>query len=242
MNPNTLTWQQFPDRDVLVDQLADDIAEALAKAIKLQGLAVIAVSGGSTPKPLFERLANLDIDWSKVVITLVDERWVNEEHELSNAAFLRRYLLDLLESKPTFVPLYEHAENAADSLNSVLHNYCDTTKSTIEQPRPFDVVILGMGNDGHTASFFPDAENIAALVDPQTPAKLLSCISASSQVMRITWSLPILLQASFLILHFTGEDKRKVFANALGLNNSIQLPIGAVIHQSISPLNVYYAD
>ena len=242
MNTNTLSWTQFSDRETLVHQLADDIAENLSSVITRLGSAVIAVSGGSTPKPLFERLAELDIEWAKVIITLVDERWVNEQHELSNAAFLKRHLIDLLDDKPVFVPLYEGTEKVSDSLELVLKQYCEKTKSSIQQIRPFDVVILGLGNDGHTASFFPDAANVAELVDPESDAKLISCISDSSQVMRVTWSLPMLLNTGSLILHFTGQEKRRVFANALASNNSKQLPIGAVIRQSISPLNVYYAD
>jgi 6-phosphogluconolactonase len=125
---------------------------------------------------------------------------------------------------------------------AVLDTYCVATHSDAEGPASFDVVILGMGEDGHTASFFPDADNIVELVDPMSGSHLLSCNSPSTQVARVTWSLPRILSASFMVLHITGEKKKTVYQQALENDDATTLPIRAAIFQEAVRLNVYYAD
>ena len=240
---SNFTWHEGGDALSLAEHLASEVALQINNAIAEQGNAVVAFSGGSTPKPLFNALADHDVDWSKVIITLVDERWVDETHELSNAAFLNKYLLaQLTDNAPAFVPLFNTEADITKGCVQTLQTYCQTTGSEITKPRQFDVVILGMGNDGHTASFFPDADNIADLVDPQSSDYLLSCSSPTTQVERITWSLPMLLNASFLALHITGESKAEVFQQACVNEQSTVLPISSVIFQNKTHLNVYYAD
>lgn len=241
MNAN-YTFHQGADKTSLAEHLAGEISVQISNAILEKGSAVLALSGGSTPKPLFEALATYDIDWSKVIITLVDERWVSEEHELSNSAFMKAFLLNKLPDTARFVPLYQGADSVAASLPFVIANYLQATCSSADTPRAFDVVILGMGGDGHTASFFPDANNIAELVDIDSPEALLSCSSPSTQVERVTWSLPVLLNTQFLALHFTGEDKKVVFEAASEGGDVTVLPIRSVLFQDRVSLNVYYAD
>jgi len=241
MRPNYV-WHQGADPESLAQNLAGELTIQINNAIVDRGLAVLALSGGSTPKPLFKALSEYDIDWSKVIITLVDERWVPEDHALSNAAFMRRYLLDSLPGTTRFVPLYHAAVSVEESRSAALGTYCHETHSSTEQPRAFDIVILGMGGDGHTASFFPDADNIAELVDPNTSDALLTCSSKSTQVERITWSLPMLLNTRFLALHFTGASKKEVFEVACESADATVLPIRSAIFQDTMPLHVYYTD
>ncbi len=236
------TFHKGADKQSLAEHLAGEISFQISNAIRDKGSAVLALSGGSTPKPLFEALANHDVDWSKVIITLVDERWVDEAHELSNAAFMKTYLLSKLPSSVRFVPLYQDAESIGQSLAFVIANYLQVTYSSVDAPRAFDVVILGMGGDGHTASFFPDASNAEELVDINSQEALHICSSPSTQVERVTWSLPVLLNTDFLALHFTGEDKKRVFEQASEGGDATQLPIRSVLFQDRTPLNVYYAD
>lgn len=235
-------WHEATEREVLADQLANEIAEQLAIAIELNGLAVLAVSGGSTPKPLFQALATKAVDWSQVVITLVDERWVPVSHNLSNQAFVETFLLSQLPSGSRFAPLYSAADSAQESLAQVLNTYCEITNSSTTSPKAFDVVVLGMGDDGHTASFFPDAPNIAELVDPNSPDYLLSCESASTQVARITWTVPMLLNTKYLALHITGKSKRSTFEAATNAGAIRELPIRCALFQEQIQLQVYYAD
>ena len=242
MNPN-FQWHEGADALSLAEHLAGEIAIKTNDAILDKGSAVIALSGGSTPKPMFEALAQHHIDWSKVILTLVDERWVDQNHELSNSAFLKTYLIDHIEgTKPAFVSLYSPANDVESSCDNVLDAYCQSTNSTKESLREFDVVVLGMGGDGHTASFFPDAPNIAELVDAKLNEPLLTCSSATTQVPRITWSVPMLLNTGFLALHFTGDTKAAVFQQAATGGESTELPIRSVIFQDKTELNVFYAD
>lgn len=222
-------------------ELAEDVAAQLENAIANQGRAILALSGGSTPKPFLQELAGFDLDWSKVVVTLVDERWVSPSHELSNAAMVQQCLLDKV-ANATFVPLYQAANRVEDSLSQVLQNYAELTQSSVREPAKFDVAILGLGSDGHTASFFPDADTISDLVNPDQSAPLLSCQSPSSQVERVTWSLNMLLRSDFLALHFTGQEKKMVFDKASQSGSAEDLPIRAFIHQHQNPLHIYFAE
>ena len=235
-------WHQGDDAQSLAENLAGEIALQINHAIADHGLAVVALSGGTTPKPLFQTLAQHDVDWAKVVITLVDERWVPSSHHLSNTAFIQENLLGLLPEEVSFVSLYQSAQTVEASCSTVLAAYCAATGSSLESPRKFDVVVLGMGSDGHTASFFPDAKNVAELVSSDAQSPLLTCMSPSTQVERITWSLPMLLNTAFLALHFTGFKKLGVFDEAAAGGNITELPIRAVIFQKQTPLNVYYSD
>jgi len=242
MNAN-FEWHESADRISLAEHLAGEIAAQIDEAISNKGQAIVAFSGGSTPKPLFQTLAKDQIDWAKVIITLVDERWVDQHHALSNSAFLHTHLLDLITGpKPTFVSLYQSAETVEDSCALVLESYRDVAGLACGELPEFDVVVLGMGGDGHTASYFPDAPNIAALVDAKSDHALLTCSSPTTQVPRITWSVPCLLNAPFLALHITGETKADVFQQACANANALELPIRCAIFQDMSELQVFYAD
>ena len=237
------TIKKFSSQQVLAEKLASEIAVQLNSAIQKKGSAVIAFSGGSTPKLMLQELAKENVDWSAVTMTLVDERCVDQTHDLSNAKFLHECLLNYLPKEsnvtPKFLPLfYPSTSNETELKDKVMENYQALTGSSSTQ---FDVVILGMGDDGHTASFFPDADNVAELVDGNTPESLLCCESPSTQVPRITWSLPKLLDTSLLVLHITGETKFSVLENAIGGNDQLELPIRSVLMQDQTPLDIYYA-
>lgn len=239
---STYQFTEFTSRQSLAATLAGEIADQLQASIAAKGQAIIALSGGSTPKLMFQELCKQALDWAKVVITLVDERCVDTQHELSNERFLNENLLIHLPQKAIFVPLYDADQSADDLLKvKVLSNYCELTKTDIEAPARFDVVVLGMGDDGHTASFFPDADNIQQLVDLNESTPLMTCASPSSQVRRITWSLSMLLNTRMLALHITGESKKRMFLKALAGENKSELPIRTAIYQSVSPLSVYYS-
>ena len=242
---SNFSWNGFGSQQGLAETLALKIIYLLDAAIAQRGLAVIAFSGGSTPLALFKALAHQQWDWRKVVITLVDERWVDLSDPLSNARFLQTHLLDKLSGRPRFVTLYREGFNAgcsSDAKQDIILDYCDATKSTPNALMKFDVAILGMGDDGHTASYFPDADNIANLLDSKNKYPLLCCHSASSSVERITWSLPILLSAAYLALHIVGANKRNVFDQALQADDALVMPIRSMLFQQSGQLQVFYAD
>ncbi len=218
-----------PERDN-AERLADYIGRQIGKAIALQGSASIAFSGGSTPVQMMRALARKDLDWQSVTITLVDERCVSPDDERSNARLITQNLLDNLDTKPNFLPLFLEGEEEFD---------CAERLSAI--PRPFDLVHLGMGEDAHTASFFPDADNIGEMIDPSGSNALARTCSVSSREQRITWTLPSLIDARSIVLQINGEAKKEVFLNACSelslASNQEQidavnrrLPITALLH------------
>lgn len=232
--------QENADPIALAQDLANEVATVIRNAIEQKGSALVAFSGGSTPKPLFEALANRDdIDWNRVKLTLVDERFVDENNALSNAAFLKRYLINHLPGHAAFIPLYRDKVDIEGAYPLILQELSDQL-DTNGLPR-FDAVVLGMGGDGHTASFFPDAQNIDELVTFDESKSLDRCESPSTQVPRITWSLASLLNTSFLALHFTGESKKAVFNTAVAGKDLSELPIRSVLLQSRTELKVFYA-
>ncbi len=243
MNRKKYLWIENSSRDRLAKNLAEDITVQINQSIKANGRASVAFSGGSTPTPMFAALSECEIDWSKVIITLVDERCVAEQHILSNARFIKNKLLDKLPEPATFIPLYySELDDISEIFYKVISTYCVATDSELDDLAPFDVVVLGMGGDGHTASFFPDADNINTLVDTNTDEYLFSSESVSTQVSRITWSLRMLLNTKMLALHFTGDVKKKVFEQAANGGDAAELPIRTAIFQNNSRLKVYYAD
>src|ERR1700755_2159951 len=164
---------EFADRLTLGDELAKDIASKLAAAVKDRGKASLAVSGGSTPKLMFAVLAEQEIDWSKVTVTLVDERWVDTDSDRSNARMVAEHLFHHESHTASFVPLFDRAHK--DNVDNALDNVGARIDAL---GLPFDAVLLGMGSDGHTASFFPGGDNLAAAIDPNGKRTVVSMRAA----------------------------------------------------------------
>lgn len=224
---------EFAKREDLVRELAHKISQALSKAIRQNREAFLAVSGGSTPKRLFHQLASTSIAWEYVRIILVDERWVDHESDQSNEKLVRDYLLQDRAKKATLIPLKTGAETAKEAtqfLNSRLEKLCDR----------LDVVLLGMGTDGHTASFFPGDE---ALDDALTLGQCVCATTAPNEPKeRITLCRSFLLSCRDLFLHIEGTEKKAVFEKAVTLQDSNIMPIFAMMQQENPRLKVYYAD
>jgi 6-phosphogluconolactonase len=213
--------RHFADRETLARHLGDDIAFALRRAIGAKGHAALAVSGGSTPKLLFETLSNIGIPWDKVTVTLVDERQVPETSERSNARLVREHLLRNKAAAARFVPLFDNPQAGKLPL--------------------LDVVVLGMGADGHTASFFPGGDRLAEAIDPKIQARIIAMNAPGAGEPRLTFTLPALLEAEFIALHIEGAEKQKVLAEARQPGPPEALPIRAVL-QSSSPVTVYWCQ
>jgi 6-phosphogluconolactonase len=195
---------------------------------------VLAVSGGSTPKNLFAALSQEPLDWSRVQVTLVDERWVDVDDERSNARMVRNLLLQNAAASAHFVPLYTGDATPEDGL-AVLNERIAALSL------PFDAVVLGMGDDGHTASFFPGGDNLHEALDLGGTSRVLPMRAAGAGEPRITLSLPTLLDTRNLYLLVCGEKKREVLADArLGLGEAQHYPVRAVLTQQRVPLAVYW--
>ncbi len=223
-------WREFDSREALDTALAAHIAGQLDQALKQRGRASLAVSGGSTPKGMFGQLAESDIDWAKVCVTLVDERWVPPDDPDSNERLVREHLLQGPAAGAAFVGLKSAAASASQGLAASL-------VALGAVPLPLDCVVLGMGGDGHTASWFPEASNLAELIDPANPAPLGICDPVTAPHQRITLTLPLVLAAGEIILHITGEEKRAVLAEAAQRH----YPIAAITEQQANPATIWWA-
>jgi 6-phosphogluconolactonase len=224
---------EYADKLTLADQLARDIASKLDAAIKARGKATLAVSGGGTPKQMFAVLCEQEIDWSKVTITLVDERWVDTDSDRSNAKLVAEHLLHHEAHTATFVPLFDKAHK--DDVDAAL---ADVGKRIDALGQPLDVVILGMGPDGHTASFFPGGDNLEEALDPNGKKAVISMRAGGAGEPRITLTLPRVLDARTVYLHIEGADKKELLAKAEGGED---VPIRAVLTQDRVPIHVFWA-
>jgi 6-phosphogluconolactonase len=225
------TLHEFASRDDLAHALAQAVSERLAAAIKASSSASIAVSGGSTPGLFFETLSRAEIDWSKVTITLVDERLVPDTSPRSNAALVKAKLLQNNAASATFLPLYGTGDLAADAAAA--------GKTLRAIGHPIDVAVLGMGNDGHTASFFPDAAELEALLDPAATELVSGVHAESAGEPRLTMTLPALIGARFLALHIEGAEKKVTLDRALDAGS--RLPIRRVLDASPHPVEIFWA-
>jgi len=222
----------FASRQALVGALAGEIAERLAAAVARRGSAFIAVSGGSTPGHLFDALSGAEIDWKNVVVTLVDERLVPADHERSNERLVRSRLLKGNAANATFVGLYTGASDARSAADAA-------SAGLFAQPWPLDVAVLGMGGDGHTASFFPDARALDRLLDPRNASLVEAVEAPSAGEPRLTLTLARLIEAPLLLLHIEGAEKRRVLEAALA--DGSDLPITAVMRAASTPMQVFWA-
>lgn len=223
----------FPSAEALADALADAVAANLADGIAKRGTGVFAVSGGSTPKRFFKALATRDLDWSQVIVTLVDERWVAPSSDRSNAKLVHDLLLTGNAAKARFVPLWSGGEEPTVSTVS------DTNAKLAALPMPFDAVILGMGNDGHTASFFPGGDTLDTALTSKGPALPLKAPGAGEP--RITLTLPVLLNTRSLYLHIEGSEKATTLERAMADGPVEAMPVRAVLRQTMTPVHIYYA-
>lgn len=225
-------WRAFPSREALAETLARDIADALEAAVVARGAASLAVSGGSTPGLLFDALSRMRPDWPKALVTLVDERFVPPSSGRSNERLVRERLLRNEARLARFLPLYAEGRTIGEAAGVA------EAALALNAPR-LDVAVLGMGTDGHTASFFPDAPNLDALTDPDQPRRVMPVETASGGEPRLTLTMPVLAGAGFLALHIEGEVKRAVLERALG-SSEPRLPIARVA-DAAPHLKVYWA-
>ncbi|UPG85671.1 6-phosphogluconolactonase [Luteibacter aegosomatis] len=229
----TIQRHEFADKLTLADRLARDVAAKLDAGIRARGKATLAVSGGSTPKTMFAVLAEQEIDWSKVTVTLVDERWVDTDSDRSNARLVAEHLLHHEARTATFLPLFDGAHK--DDVDAAL---ADVGQRIDALGLPFDVVILGMGGDGHTASFFPGGDHLAEATDPNGTQTVLSMRAEGAGEPRITLTLPKVLDTRALFLHIEGADKKDVLAKA---EAGEDFPIRSVLTHARVALDVYWA-
>ena len=207
---------------------------AARKGIDERGEAVLVVSGGTTPKRFFAALALREIDWARVTITLADERCVADDNPRSNARLMRETLLRDRAAAARFAPL-------ADSRLSPEQELAAANARIADLPLPADLVVLGMGDDGHTASWFPGADNLAEALDPGARALVLPMRAPGAPEPRLTLTARVILRARELALHIEGADKQATLARALGDGPIADMPIRAALRGAAEKLTIFEA-
>lgn len=225
-------WNEFATREELAAALAGTVGDALRTAIAGRGAAFLAVSGGTTPARFMAALSQQVLDWSKITVTLVDERFVPESSARSNASLAKANLLQNKAAAAHFAPLYHQAGSVEEA--AIL---ADAAMRAL--PWPLDAAILGMGADGHTASFFPDAQGLDALLDAASARIVMPVHAETAGEPRLTLTLASLVGAGLLAVHIEGAEKRSVFEAAMAAKKA--LPIRTVLEKAPRAAEIYWA-
>ncbi|MCP3689309.1 MAG: 6-phosphogluconolactonase [Gammaproteobacteria bacterium] len=221
-----------PSPPELIQTLLAEIVACLTAAIRLRGTASLVLSGGNTPRPLFEALAQQNLPWAQITITLADERWVDTGSKDSNEAMLRQTLLCGPAAKARFIPLKNSADTACGGIAT-----CQCALADISLP--FDLIILGMGDDGHTASLFPGVSGSA--LDTDGTALCVSITPATAPHERISLTAAALLNSQTIFLHIVGDNKWQVYQQAKSPGAVDDMPVRTVLHQDKVPVQVFWS-
>lgn len=210
-------WYTFDDRETLDQALAEHVTSKLAQGISARGVAHLVVSGGSTPAALFSLLADADLAWQHVVVMLADDRWVPADHEDSNERLVRETLLTGRAKQAEFLSLLPTPDDEVANLAGL---------STLLRSVPrFDVVLLGMGEDAHTASLFPCASALKEGLTTDAGALVTRPRSAPHQ--RVSLSRRRLEMTDCGVIHIVGQNKKSVLEAAIKSGDEMRHPISA---------------
>ena len=226
--------RRFPNAAALTEALCAQIVASLQAGLAAGRGVSLVVPGGHTPVALFDRLSDAQLDWSSVWVTLTDERWVDPHSSASNERLAREHLLRNAAAKAQFVGLKSaHADpqSAAASRWSAL----------AELPRPFDFVLLGMGDDGHVASLFPDSPGLAAAMDPSQPPGCVGMSAPSAPRTRISLNLRALLDSRRIAVLIVGAAKWATYERARTRGPAVDMPVRALLAQQNVPVTVWWA-
>lgn len=229
---SAVVLRAFESSEALAAALAGRVAKALTERLRTAPRAVLAVSGGSTPVRFFEALSEQPIDWSAIDITLVDERWVGELSKRSNARLVRNSLLRGGAAAARFIPLTSPSPTPEGGIEEVA--------ARIEALRlPLAVAVLGMGEDGHTASFFPKGDRLGEALSPSTDMKVAIIRAPGAAEPRVTLTFPTLRNAGLILLHIEGGAKLRALRAAEQPGPVEDMPIRAFLRGD-EPLETFW--
>jgi 6-phosphogluconolactonase len=225
---------RYPDMDSLSRDLAARIAANLAAAIAARGTGSLVVSGGRSPVIFFEHLRAQPIDWSRVCVALADERWVEPADAASNERLVRDTLLKDRAAAARFLGLKNGAPTPDLGAVSAWETFARI-------PRPFDAVMLGMGDDGHTASLFPGSPNLPSALNPAAAAGCVGMWAPVAPQPRLSLNLTALLDARRVVVLISGESKWRTYVGACEAGPLHEMPVRAVLRQQRTPVEVVWS-
>lgn len=220
---------EFATRDALMQAAANRIAIGLSEAVSKRGKACVALSGGSTPEPAYRALAGANLNWPLITFMLVDERFVPPDDAASNEGVLRRALASPLAHGARLLPLFApDLAMAADEANE---------RYAREQ---IDIAVMGMGDDGHTASWFPGMADLDKALDGNAARAVIAvhAPAAAGAADRLTMTRGAIARAGAVILLITGQGKRARLEQALANDDA---PIAALFRAPMPTPEVWWA-
>jgi len=230
-----IEWWEYDDADEMAAAVAGDIGFIIESAIDARGAAVIALAGGKTPLPIYEKLAQATIDWKRVTIVPGDDRLVPLGDPLSNVTAIGKVFIPkgarVIPLISATVSDYKAAGRAADAILQDLH-------------WPLDLCLLGVGGDGHAASIFPGPDYDEALNGPRERRALgvmPDPLPPEAPVARVTLSRAAIVSARALMIAITGQQKRDVLEAAIEQGASSNYPVGRILADVELPVDVHWA-
>ena len=225
--PDSVGFYSTNNSESLASDLCQSIGEILTEAIRKRGRASMAVSGGGTPTPLFKEFSLLSIDWAKVDLTLVDDRWVDAKNSDSNELLVRTHLIKNKATKVNFIPLKNDSKTAKEGQKISEEMLKNITL-------PFDVVVLGMGSDGHTASLFPCSDELPDAMDLNNLNYLISTSPKTAPYHRLSLTARVIIDAKYVFLHLNGSSKLHTLESAMEYKDSSRMPIYTFLKNGLS--------
>ena len=227
--PAGVVSHELQDAQHLAVALAERVARALEAALAEKASVSLVVSGGRSPIAFFEALSQHSLDWARVQVSLADERWVDTSHPDSNEGLVRRHLLCNAAAQAQFIGLYKPAETLAQAAKLA-------SEVLASLASPIDVLVLGMGNDGHTASLFPGSPLLSQALSAAEATRCLPMRAPVEPHERLSMTYSLLSAASVQCLAIQGAAKLDTLQQAMRLEPS-QMPIRAFMHP---PLEIYW--
>ncbi|QOC21767.1 6-phosphogluconolactonase [Wenzhouxiangella sp. AB-CW3] len=229
-----LELHQHRNPDTLAQVLTEHLAGLAGSAIRRRGEATLVLAGGTTPVPAYRRLAQHDLDWSRMNILPGDERWVPHSHPACNLSSLR----NAIDQPARYLPLTPVAPQQEPDLTTAQHSL----RSIRGRP---DVCLLGMGSDGHFASLFPGAPGLQQALDPAGKEAVAvihpGTLPLEAPFARISLTLSAILECRMLILALRGNDKREVLEQAAEHDEASRYPVAALLQHAGARLDIHWS-
>tara|TARA_B100000941_G_scaffold48468_1_gene30533 strand:+ start:2797 stop:3513 length:717 start_codon:yes stop_codon:yes gene_type:complete len=230
---NNFKLREFNSTDELDKNLSKYIERILKQSLQDDFQTSLVMSGGSTPKGLFQLLSNTKLDWSNILVTLADDRWVDVSHKDSNERLIKDLMLINHAENAKFVSLKTACTSASDG---AMELECSFPKIS-----SFSLVTLGMGADGHTASLFPNTNSLQQGIDLNCSQQFIASMPNDAPHMRISMTASRLLAADEIIIHIVGDKKREVLDKASAATDTNELPVRVILNQTRVPVTVFWS-